>query len=196
MKTVQASRIAAVIQPIGKSVSSAARMIQRKIPATAVAISRYLPRSNASHPVTRPPPLTLYQARNVTNSRSTAAIAAIHSPQRSRSRFTGASLTPDPAEIRDLARRCHPYGSASGGRRAAPAAVRRQLQELGSGEGLLGRSPLGSGVATGTALVVGTGPGADSDRDRRRQTEPGADLQRHVDRWRGRQQPIDRQDQP
>src|SRR3954452_18227474 len=102
MKTVHASPIAAVIQPIGKSVSSAARTIHRKIPATTVTISRYFPWSNASQPVIRPPPLTLYQDRKVTNNRSSAAIAAIHSPQRSRSRFTGVSLTADAAEIRYL----------------------------------------------------------------------------------------------
>src|SRR3954469_7652707 len=141
MKTVHASPIAAVIQPIGKSVSSAARTIHRKIPATTVTISRYFPWSNASHPVIRPPPLTLYQDRKVTNNRSSAAIAAIHSPQRSRSRFTGASLTPHPAEIRHLAPRPHPDGSVAHGRRSAAAAILGQLEEFGSREPFLRRTP-------------------------------------------------------
>src|SRR3954469_2446176 len=167
MKTVHASPIPAVIQPIGKSVSSAARTIHRKIPATTVTISRYFPWSNASHPVTRPPPLTLYQDRKVTNNRSSAAIAAIHSPQRSRSRFTASSLTPDPAEIRYPAGRHHPYGSAADGCRAAAAAILGQLEELGTGERFLRRSPLSRRSASGRPLVVRARPGADCNRDRR-----------------------------
>src|SRR3954469_13324553 len=191
MKTVQARPMAAVIQPIGKFVSSVARTTHSRIPATTVAMSRYLPLSNASHPVIRPPPLTLYQARKVTNRRSSAAIAAIHSPQRSRSRFTGASLTPDPAEIGLLARRGHPYGSAADRCRSAAAALRRQLEELGPGECLLGGAPLSRGIAPRGSLVVGARPGPYGNSQRRRQAEPRAYLERCVARWCGRQQSVD-----
>src|SRR3954466_11490621 len=158
MKTVHASPIAAVIQPIGKSVSSAARTIHRKIPATTVTISRYFPWSNASQPVIRPPPLTLYQDRKVTNNRSSAAIAAIHSPQRSRSRFTGVSLTPDPAENLRLARLSHPNGSASSRRGAPTATVGRQLEKLGARKRILRRVPLGCRAAPRGPFVLRAGP--------------------------------------
>src|SRR3954447_14845601 len=117
-----------------------------------------------------PPPVTLYQDRNVTSSRSSAQIAAIHSPQRSRSRFTAASLTGVAAEFQIWsAGATHqgqppagsasppppPLGSFSSSARArASSAARLSV----SGERRAGPSSLAPDQAPIAIAVVATNP--------------------------------------